>query len=146
MRIRTGRASTSSTPVWTGSRSPPANITTRSRTRCTPRESLSRNVDQSAVPFRDRLAVLDNGFPVQVNGSGEAPFHSLEWRPPAFVLYALRRDGFDLPRVHHDEVGIAAHLDRPFRNPQDLGGSSRPPGAEAWDAPFHGPGSTHRAS
>src|SRR5207245_6907536 len=100
---------------------------------------LSRNVDQSALPFRDRLAVLDKAFPPQVNGSGEARFHSLERCPATFVLDAFRRDQFDLPRVHDNEVRIAAHLDRSLRNPQDLGGPSRHRGTEPREVQFAGP-------
>src|SRR2546427_8508093 len=123
MRIQTDRGSTSSPPAWIASRSPPANTTTRSRTRSTRRDRpLRRRTNQSALSLGDGLAVFDDCFSSEVHGSREAGFHSLKRRPPAFVSYAFRGDSFDVPRVDHEEVAIPAYFDRDLRDPQDIGG------------------------
>src|SRR2546426_934607 len=79
-------------------------------------------------------------------GVGEGPFPMRDGmnRFLKMVGITFRRDQFDLPRVHDDEVRIAAHLDRPLRNPQDLGGSSRHRRDESREVQFAGPGSTHQ--
>src|SRR3990170_8871239 len=73
--------------------------------------------------LRGGLAVLHDRVPPEVHGLREAGVHALERGPAALVPDALRAHGLGPPRVHDDEVRVAADLDQPLWEPEDLRGT-----------------------